>query len=154
MNETTGKITTKEEESVGMYSSSSLKATNKGTIITEKKTSAGMLGDKANIENDSSITTKEEMSAGMYVKNGTSKATNKGTVTTEKKTSAGILAEIDEANGGTVSGLNETTGTITVSEETSAGMLGKVKSAVTASTAKLSLTNKKILILTLKIQQE
>ncbi|KDE67629.1 membrane protein, partial [Fusobacterium necrophorum BFTR-2] len=143
LNETTGKIITKEEESVGMYSSSSLKATNKGTIITEKKTSAGMLGDKANIENDSSITTKEEMSAGMYVKNGTSKATNKGTVTTEKKTSAGILAEIDEANGGTVSGLNETTGTITVSEETSAGMLGKVKSAVTASTAKLSLTNKK-----------
>ncbi|WP_338967379.1 galactose-inhibitable autotransporter adhesin Fap2 [Fusobacterium nucleatum] len=143
LNETTGKITTKEEESVGMYSSSSLKATNKGTIITEKKTSAGMLGDKANIENDSSITTKEEMSAGMYVKNGTSKATNKGTVTTEKKTSAGILAEIDEANGGTVSGLNEITGTITVSEETSAGMLGKVKSAVTASTAKLSLTNKK-----------
>ncbi|EAA24798.1 FUSOBACTERIUM OUTER MEMBRANE PROTEIN FAMILY [Fusobacterium vincentii ATCC 49256] len=143
LNETAGKITTKEEESVGMYSSLNSTATNKGTITTEKKTSAGMLGDKANIENDSSITTKEEISAGMYVKNGNSIATNKGTITTEKETSAGILAEIDETTGGTVSATNETAGTITVSDKTSAGMLGKVKSTVTASTAKLSLTNKK-----------
>ncbi|WP_339006613.1 galactose-inhibitable autotransporter adhesin Fap2 [Fusobacterium animalis] len=144
LNETAGKITTKEEESVGMYSSLNSTATNKGTITTEKKTSAGMLGDKANIENDNSITAKEETSAGMYVKNGNNSiATNKGTITTEKETSAGILAEIDETTGGTVSATNETAGTITVSDKTSAGMLGKVKSTVTASTAKLSLTNKK-----------
>ena len=143
LNDTAGKIIAKEEESVGMYSSLNSTATNKGAITTEKKTSAGMLGDKANIENDNSITTKEETSAGMYVKNGNSIATNKGTITTEKETSAGILAEIDEATGGTVSATNETAGTITVSDKTSAGMLGKVKSTVTASTAKLSLTNKK-----------
>ena len=143
LNDTAGKIITKEEESVGMYSSLNSTATNKGAITTEKKTSAGMLGDKANIENDNSITTKEETSAGMYVKNGNSIATNKGTITTEKETSAGILAEIDEATGGTVSATNETAGTITVSDKTSAGMLGKVKPTVTASTAKLSLTNKK-----------
>ena len=143
LNDTAGTVTTKEEKSVGMYSSSGSTATNKGTITTEKKTSAGMLGDKANIENDNSITAKEETSAGMYVKNGNSIATNKGTITTEKETSAGILAEIDETTGGTVSATNETAGTITVSDKTSAGMLGKVKSTVTASTAKLSLTNKK-----------
>ena len=143
LNDTAGKIIAKEEESVGMYSSLNSTATNKGAITTEKKTSAGMLGDKANVENDNSITTKEETSAGMYVKNGNSIATNKGTITTEKETSAGILAEIDEATGGTVSATNETAGTITVSDKTSAGMLGKVKSTVTASTAKLSLTNKK-----------
>ena len=144
LNDTAGTVTTKEEESVGMYSSLNSTAINKGAITTEKKTSAGMLGDKANIENDNSITTKEKTSAGMYVKNGNNSiATNKGTITTEKETSAGMLAEIDEATGGTVSATNETAGTITVSDKTSAGMLGKVKSTVTASTAKLSLTNKK-----------
>ena len=35
LNETAGKITTKEEESVGMYSSLNSTATNKGTITTE-----------------------------------------------------------------------------------------------------------------------
>ena len=150
LNDTAGKITTKEEKSVGMYSSSGSTATNKGTIITEKKESAGMLGDKANIINDISgtITTKEKTSAGMYVKNGNNSiATNKGTITTEKETSAGMLAEIDEATGGTVSAINDiggaSTGNIIVKEKTSAGMLGKVKTTVTTSAAKLSLTNNK-----------
>ncbi|WP_338990654.1 galactose-inhibitable autotransporter adhesin Fap2 [Fusobacterium animalis] len=150
LNDTAGTVTTKEEKSVGMYSSSDSTATNKGTIITEKKESAGMLGDKANIINDISgtITTKEKTSAGMYVKNGNNSiATNKGTITTEKETSAGMLAEIDEATGGTVSAINDiggaSTGNIIVKEKTSAGMLGKVKTTVTTSAAKLSLTNNK-----------
>ena len=140
LNDTTGKITVKEEASVGIFSkSNSNKAENKGTILTEKKKSAGMFGSKGELENTNSITTKDEESAGMYVEH--SKATNKKTILIEGKASAGIYAKLSEVTGGTASGANEgADAVITIEKEGSAGMLGEVKSTVTAAST-LTLTN-------------
>ena len=140
LNDTTGNITVKEEASVGIFSKSNTnKAENKGTILTEKKKSAGMFGNKGELENTNSITTKDEESAGMYVEH--SKATNKKTILIEGKASAGIYAKLSEATGGTASGANEgADAVITMKKEGSAGMLGEVKSTVTAAST-LTLTN-------------
>ena len=135
LNDTTGNITVKEEASVGIFSKSNTnKAENKGTILTEKKKSAGMFGSKGELENTNSITTKDEESAGMYVEH--SKATNKKTILIEGKASAGIYAKLSEATGGTASGANEgADAVITIEKEGSAGMLGEVKSTVATGTA-------------------
>ena len=142
LNDTTGNITLKGEASVGIFSkSNTTKAENRGTILTEKKKSAGMFGSKGELENTNSITTTEEESAGMYVEH--SKATNKKTILIKGKASAGIYAKLSEATGGTASGANEgVDAVITMKEEGSAGMLGEVKSTVTTGTATtLTLTN-------------
>ena len=142
LNDTTGNITVKEEASVGIFSKSNTnKAENKGTILTEKKKSAGMFGSKGELENTNSITTKDEESAGMYVEH--SKATNKKTILIEGKASAGIYAKLSEVTGGTASGANEgADAVITIEKEGSAGMLGEVKSTVATGTATtLALTN-------------
>ena len=142
LNDTTGKITVKEEASVGIFSkSNSNKAENKGTILTEKKKSAGMFGSKGELENTNTITTAEEESAGMYVEH--SNATNKKTVLIKGKASAGIYAKLSEATGGIASGTNHgTDAVITIEKEGSAGMLGEVKSTVATGTATtLALTN-------------
>ena len=142
LNASTGKITVKEEASVGIFSkSNSNKAENKGTILTEKKKSAGMFGSKGELENTNTITTAEEESAGMYVEH--SNATNKKTVLIKGKASAGIYAKLSDATGGIASGTNEgTDAVITIEKEGSAGMLGEVKSTVATGTATtLALTN-------------
>ena len=142
LNDTTGKITVKEEASVGIFSkSNSNKAENKGTILTEKKKSAGMFGSKGELENTNTITTAEEESAGMYVEH--SNATNKKTILIKGKASAGIYAKLSDATGGIASGTNEgTDAVITIEKEGSAGMLGEVKSTVATGTATtLTLTN-------------
>ena len=142
LNDATGNITLKEEASVGIFSkSNSNKAQNKGTILTEKKKSAGMFGSKGELENTNSITTTEEESAGMYVEH--SKATNKKTILIKGKASAGVYAKLSDATGGTASGANEgTDAVITIEKEGSAGMLGEVKSTVATGTATtLTLTN-------------
>ena len=140
LNDATGNITVKEEASVGIFSKSNTnKAENKGTILTEKKKSAGMFGSKGELENTNSITTKDEESAGMYVEH--SKATNKKTILIEGKASAGIYAKLSEATGGIALGANQgTAAVITMKKEGSAGMLGEVKSTVTAAST-LTLTN-------------
>ncbi|WYE87940.1 autotransporter adhesin [Fusobacterium polymorphum] len=140
LNDTTGKITVKEEASVGIFSkSNNNKAENKGTISTEKKKSAGMFGSKGELENTNSITTTEEESAGMYVEH--SNAINKKTILIKGKASAGIYAKLSDATGGIASGTNEgTDAVITMKKEGSAGMLGEVKSTVTAAST-LTLTN-------------
>ncbi|MBR8823636.1 hypothetical protein IX293_001910 [Fusobacterium necrophorum] len=140
LNDTTGNITVKEEASVGIFSkSNSNKAENKGIIVTEKKKSAGMFGNKGKLENTNSITTNDEEAAGMYVEH--SKATNKKTIIIKGKASAGIYAKLIEAAGGTASGVNEgVNAVITMEKEGSAGMLGEVKSTVTAAST-LALTN-------------
>ena len=142
LNDTTGKITVKEEASVGIFSkSNSNKAENKGTILTEKKKSAGMFGSKGELENTNTITTAEEESAGMYVEH--SNATNKKTILIKGKASAGIYAKLSDATGGIASGTNEgTDAVITIEKEGSAGILGEVKSTVATGTATtLTLTN-------------
>ena len=147
LNDEGATITVKEEESVGIYSKENVKlAQNKGTILTEKKKSAGMLGNEGSLENGNSITTKEEESAGMYVENAT--AANKKTITAEGKASAGIYVKLDKAAGGTISGTNEgSNAVITMEKEGSAGMLGFVDSKVAAPSAKLTLTNQNSIVI-------
>jgi AT family autotransporter len=147
LNDEGATITVKEEESVGIYSKENVKlAQNKGTILTEKKKSAGMLGNEGSLENENSITTKEEESAGMYVENAT--AANKKTITAEGKASAGIYVKLDKAVGGTISGTNEgSNAVITMEKEGSAGMLGFVDSKVADPSAKLTLTNQNSIVI-------
>ena len=140
LNDTDGKIELAEEESVGIYSdANTVLAINKGIINAVKKSSAGMLGKKGNIENTGTITTSAEESAVMYTENAN--ATNKKNLNANGKKSAGIYAKLTE-NNGTVEGKNEGTGAvITTTAEQSAGMLGLLDGAITGSTSKLTLTN-------------
>ena len=155
-NNLTGTITTKKKESVGIFvSTEKASAINKGTILIEEKSSAGMYGDEANIENSgdspnlvASITTKKDGSAAMYAKN--SNATNKKKITVEGKDSAGILVELtkDKEVTGTNdvadnSATDKDNGLIEVKNEKSVGMLGTVAASVTTATSKLALFNKK-----------
>ena len=156
-NNLTGTITTKKKESVGIFvSTEKASAINRGTILIEEESSAGMYGDEANIENTgtstnlvASITTKKDGSAAMYAKN--SNATNKKKITIEGKESAGILVELTK-NNKEITGTNDIAvnstddkdnGLIEVKNEKSVGMLGKVDSSVTTAASKLTLFNKK-----------
>ena len=140
LNDTDGKIELAEEESVGIYSdANTVLAINKGIINAVKKSSAGMLGKKGNIENTGTITTSAEESAVMYTENAN--ATNKNILNANGKKSAGIYVKLTE-NNATVEGKNEGTGAvITTTAEQSAGMLGLLDGAITGSTSKLTLTN-------------
>ena len=154
-NNLTGTITTKKKESVGIFvSTEKASAINKGTILIEEKSSAGMYGDEANIENTgnstalvASITTKKDGSAAMYAKN--SNATNKKKITVEGKDSAGILVELTKdkeivgTNDIADNSTDTTNGLIEVKNEKSVGMLGTVAASVTTATSKLALFNKK-----------
>ena len=154
-NNLTGTITTKKKESVGIFvSTEKASAINKGTILIEEKSSAGMYGDEANIENSgdspnlvASITTKKDGSAAMYAKN--SNATNKKKITVEGKDSAGILVELTKdkeivgTNDIADNSTDTTNGLIEVKNEKSVGMLGTVAASVTTATSKLALFNKK-----------
>ena len=156
-NNLTGTITTKKKKSVGIFvSTEKASAVNKGTILIEEESSAGMYGDEANIENTgtstnlvASITTKKDESAGMYAKN--SNATNKKKITIEGKDSAGILVELTK-NNKEITGTNDVAdnsaidkdnGLIEIKNKNSVGMLGKVTNLVTTATSKLTLSNKK-----------
>ena len=155
-NNLTGTITTKKKNSVGIFvSTEKASAINKGTILIEEESSAGMYGDEAEIENTgdstalvASITTKKDGSAAMYAKN--SNATNKKKITVEGKDSAGILVELtkDKKVTGTNdvadnSAIDKDNGLIEVKNKKSVGMLGKVTSSVTTAASKLTLFNKK-----------
>ena len=156
-NNLTGTITTKKKKSVGIFvSTEKASAVNKGTILIEEESSAGMYGDEANIENTgdstalvASITTKKDESAGMYAKN--SNAINKKKITIEGKDSAGILVELTK-NNKEITGTNDVAdnsvidkdnGLIEIKNKNSVGMLGKVTNSVTTATSKLTLSNKK-----------
>ena len=165
-NNLTGTITTKKKNSVGIFVSTvkapgvtslaEASAINRGTILIEEKSSAGMYGDEANIENTgnstalvASITTKKDGSAAMYAKN--SNATNKKKITVEGKDSAGILVELTK-NNKEITGTNDIAdnsaidkdnGLIEIKNKNSVGMLGKVTNSVTTATSKLTLSNKK-----------
>ncbi|BBM36292.1 autotransporter-associated N-terminal domain-containing protein [Pseudoleptotrichia goodfellowii] len=150
LNDTNGTITLKEDSSVGIYSkSNSATAKNLGTIVMEKKSSAGMLGDEAELENSNSITTKDEKSAGMFAKN--TNAINKKNINVDGKESAGILIQLDGKDK-VLSGVNDaSTGTININNELSAGMLGKITSASGPSaSSKVTLENKNNIIVTAK----
>ena len=140
LNDTDGKIELAEEESVGIYSdANTVLAINKGIIKAVKKSSAGMLGKKGNIENTGTITTSAEESAVMYTENAN--ATNKNILNANGKKSAGIYVKLTEDNA-TVEGKNEGAGAvITTTAEQSAGMLGLLDGAITGSTSTLTLTN-------------
>ena len=163
-NNLTGTITTKKKNSVGIFVSTvkapgvtslaEASAINRGTILIEEKSSAGMYGDEANIENTgnstalvASITTKKDGSAAMYAKN--SNATNKKKITVEGKDSAGILVELTKdkeivgTNDIADNSTDTTNGLIEVKNEKSVGMLGTVAASVTTATSKLALFNKK-----------
>ena len=156
-NNLTGTITTKKKKSVGIFvSTEKASAVNKGTILIEEESSAGMYGDEANIENTgdstalvASITTKKDKSVAMYAKN--SNAINKKKITIEGKDSAGILVELTK-NNKEITGTNDVAdnsaidkdnGLIEIKNEKSVGMLGKVDSSVTTVASKLTLFNKK-----------
>ena len=156
-NNLTGTITTKKKKSVGIFvSTEKASAVNKGTILIEEESSAGMYGDEAKIENTgdstalvASITTKKDESAGMYAKN--SNAINKKKITIEGKDSAGILVELTK-NNKEITGTNDIAdnsaidkdnGLIEIKNKNSVGMLGKVTNSVTTATSKLTLSNKK-----------
>ncbi len=138
LNDTDGKIELAEEESVGIYSdANTVLAINKGIINAIKKSSAGMLGKKGNIENTGTITTSAEESAVMYTENANT--TNKNILNANGKKSAGIYVKLTEDNA-TVEGKNEgTNAVITTTAEQSAGMLGLLDGAINTST--LTLTN-------------
>ena len=140
LNDTDGKIELAEEESVGIYSdANTVLAINKGIINAVKKSSAGMLGKKGNIENTGTITTSAEESAVMYTENAN--ATNKNILNANGKKSAGIYVKLTEDNA-TVEGKNEGAGAvITTTAEQSAGMLGLLDGAITGNTSTLTLTN-------------
>ena len=157
VNNLTGTITTKKKNSVGIFvSTEKASAINRGTILIEEESSAGMYGDEAEIENTgestalvASITTKKDGSAAMYAKN--SNATNKKKITIEGKDSAGILVELTK-NNKEITGTNDVAdnsavdkdnGLIEVKNEKSVGMLGTVAASVTTATSKLALFNKK-----------
>jgi len=157
VNNLTGTITTKKKNSVGIFvSTEKASAINRGTILIEEESSAGMYGDEAEIENTgdstalvASITTKKDGSAAMYAKN--SNATNKKKITIEGKDSAGILVELTK-NNKEITGTNDVAdnsaidkdnGLIEVKNEKSVGMLGTVAASVTTAASKLTLFNKK-----------
>ena len=156
-NNLTGTITTKKKKSVGIFvSTEKASAVNKGTILIEEESSAGMYGDEANIENTgtstnlvASITTKKDESVAMYAKN--SNAINKKEITIEGKDSAGILVELTK-NNKEITGTNDVAdnsvidkdnGLIEIKNKNSVGMLGKITNSVTTATSKLTLSNKK-----------
>ena len=154
-NNLTGTITTKKKKSVGIFvSTEKASAINKGTILIEEESSAGMYGDEANIENSgdsenliASITTEKNKSAAMYAKN--SNATNKKKITIKGEESAGILVELTKdkeivgTNDIADNSTDTTNGLIEVKNEKSVGMLGTVAASVTTATSKLALFNKK-----------
>ena len=154
-NNLTGTITTKKKKSVGIFvSTEKASAINKGTILIEEESSAGMYGDEANIENSgdsanliASITTEKDESAAMYAKN--SNATNKKKITVGGEKSAGILVELTKdkeivgTNDIADNSTDTTNGFIEIKNKKSVGMLGKVAASVTTAASKLTLFNKK-----------
>ena len=122
-NETSGKISVGENQSIGIYGIETSVLTNKGTIETEKEKSVGMLGNASTIDNVSSgtIETKGEKSAGIYGTNE-STITNEGTITAKKTGSAGIYADDSQVT-------NKTGGIIDTEEGKSAGIYAIFKKA-------------------------
>jgi len=122
-NETSGKISVGENQSIGIYGIETSALTNKGTIETEKEKSVGMLGNASTIDNVSSgtIETKGEKSAGIYGTNE-STITNEGTITAKKTGSAGIYADDSQVT-------NKTGGIIDTEEGKSAGIYAIFKKA-------------------------
>ena len=122
-NETSGKISVGENQSIGIYGIETSVLTNKGTIETEKEKSVGMLGNASIIDNVSggTIETKGEKSAGIYGTNE-STITNEGTITAKKTGSAGIYADDSQVT-------NKTSGIIDTEEGKSAGIYAIFKKA-------------------------
>ena len=122
-NETSGKISVGENQSIGIYGIETSALTNKGTIETEKEKSVGMLGNASTIDNVSggTIKTKGEKSAGIYGTNE-STITNEGTITAKKTGSAGIYADDSQVT-------NKTSGIIDTEEGKSAGIYAIFKKA-------------------------
>ena len=122
-NETSGKISVGENQSIGIYGIETSALTNKGTIETEKEKSVGMLGNASTIDNVSggTIETKGEKSAGIYGTNE-STITNEGTITAKKTGSAGIYADDSQVT-------NKTSGIIDTEEGKSAGIYAIFKKA-------------------------
>ncbi|WP_455041754.1 autotransporter-associated N-terminal domain-containing protein [Leptotrichia buccalis] len=122
-NETSGKISVGENQSIGIYGIETSVLTNKGTIETEKEKSVGMLGNASTIDNVSggTIETKGEKSAGIYGTNE-STITNEGTITAKKTGSAGIYADDSQVT-------NKTGGIIDTEEGKSAGIYAIFKKA-------------------------
>ena len=122
-NETSGKISVGEKQSIGIYGIETSALTNKGTIETEKEKSVGMLGNASTINNVSggTIETKGEESAGIYGAAG-STITNEGTITAKKTGSAGIYADDSQVT-------NKTGGIIDTEEGKSAGIYAIFKKA-------------------------
>ena len=122
-NETSGKISVGENQSIGIYGIETSALTNKGTIETEKEKSVGMLGNASTIDNVSggTIETKGEKSAGIYGTNE-STITNEGTITAKKTGSAGIYADDSQVT-------NKTGGIIDTEEGKSAGIYAIFKKA-------------------------
>ena len=126
-NETPGTITLGEESSVGIYSAATnISALNKGAITALKKSSAGMLGNKGDIENQGTITISAEGSAGMLglVDKTTTGSTynlalkNSGNINIAGKESAGMMLTNESASIGKDKVTAENTGTITLSSPT------------------------------------
>ena len=140
LNDTDGKIELAEEESVGIYSdANNALAINKGIIEAVKKSSAGMLGKKGNIENTGTITTSAEESAVMYTENAN--ATNKKILNANGKKSAGIYVKLTEDSKNIVGKNEGTNAVITTRAEESAGMLGLLDGAITTAGSTLKLMN-------------
>ena len=140
LNDTDGEIELAEEESVGIYSdANNALAINKGIINAVKKSSAGMLGKKGNIENTGTITTSAEESAVMYTENAN--ATNKKILNANGKKSAGIYVKLTEDSKNIVGKNEGTNAVITTRAEESAGMLGLLDGAITSAASTLKLMN-------------
>ena len=140
LNDTDGKIELAEEESVGIYSdANTVSAINKGIISALKKSSAGMLGKKGDIENEGTITTSAEESAVMYTENAN--ATNKKILNSNGKKSAGIYVKLTEDSKNIVGKNEGTNAVITTRAEESAGMLGLLDGAITTAGSTLKLMN-------------
>ena len=150
----TGTITMKNKESVGILGENNSTLTNSGKIELLKDKSAGIYGKDSNITNtgtgtDKGIYVKDEKSAGIFgaiSKNADKTINNNGNITTEKTESAGIYGKINSLVTNKLSIINGAAGNITVNGDKSVGIFadngaGTVANLTINNTGKININN-------------
>ena len=150
----TGTITMKNKESVGILGENNSTLTNSGKIELLKDKSAGIYGKDSNITNtgtgtDKGIYVKDEKSAGIFGAisgNADKTINNNGNITTEKTESAGIYGKINSGVTNKLSIINGAGGNITVNGDKSVGIFadngaGTVANLTINNTGKININN-------------
>ena len=146
----TGTITMKDKESVGILGENNSTLTNSGKIELQKDKSAGIYGKDSDITNsgtgtDKGIYVKEGSSAGIFGEisgNADKTITNTGNIVTEdiagQTKSAGIYGKINSGVTNKLSIINGATGNITVNGDKSVGIFAN---NLAGTVAKLDINN-------------